>query len=398
MPIKALSDLDVEGRRVFLRVNLDVPLTPARGVADPTRLRDALPTMKHLLDRGVRLVLASPLGAPKGRSTPELSLLPVGAFLAEALGREVLLADEPAGDGARKVVADLREGQIALLENLRFSPGEEANEESFARLLASYGDVYVNDAFASLHRAHASVVAVAKHFGQRATGLQVARELDVLGPLRGDVPRPFVAILGGARVSDKLPLMQALVGRVDALCLGGALANTVLRARGGAMGRSLVEEDKLAVVRDILFRAQQRDVAIWLPRDAVAGAGTRAETGRVVSATHLPEDQASLDIGPETARSFGDVVMRSKTIVWSGPMGVYESEPFAAGTNAVAKALATVTGRGATTVLIGDHTGAAAHRAGVADRVTLVSTGGDAALEYLEGRKLPGLVALETAA
>ncbi len=380
---------------MFLRVDFDVPLTPARGVADPTRIRGSLPTLKHLVERGARVVVGSHLGAPRGRPAPELSLLPIGAFLAEALGREVVLTDEPAGDGARKVVSDLREGEIALLENLRFSPGEEANEESFARALAAYADVYVNDAFSTANRAHASVAAIGRFFKDKAMGLTFADDLAALERLMGEVERPYVAVLGGTQVREKLSVLQTLIGRVDAVCVGGVLGNTLLRAKGGRMGRSVVEEDKLAIARDILTKAQRRDIEIMLPRDVVAGAGTRAESGRVVGGLHIPEDLAALDIGPETARAFGDLITRAKTILWSGPMGVFDAEPFAAGTRAVAKALSIATGRGAFSVVAGTDTAAATHRAGVAEQLSHLSTAGGAALEYLDGRKLPGLAALE---
>jgi phosphoglycerate kinase len=394
MSIKSISDLDLQSRRVFIRVDFNVPLTPARGVADATRIKEALPTIKLAIERGARVVLASHLGRPKGKPNPEFSLLPVAAYLAEVLGREVVLTDEPVGDGARKVIADLREGGVAMLENLRFHPGEEANDETFARALASYADVYINDAFGTAHRAHASTVGMIRFVSARGTGLLMEREVTFLSKLLGEVERPFVAIIGGAKVSDKLGVLENLLGRVDALYIGGAMANTFLKAKGGQLGRSLLEEDKLPLARSFLKKAEERGVQVLLPRDVVAAAGIKAESGKVVTAMTVPEDLAALDIGPETVRAFGEGIARAKTVFWNGPMGVFESEPFAAGTLGVAKALAALSG--ALTVVGGGDSVAAVHRAGVAERLSHISTGGGASLEFLEGKRLPGLAALES--
>jgi phosphoglycerate kinase len=394
MAIKSIADLDIQGRRLFIRVDFNVPLTPARGVADATRIKESLPTIKHAIEKGARVVLASHLGRPKGKPNPEYSLLPVAAYLAEALGKEVVLTDEPVGDGAKKVVADLRDGGVALLENLRFHPGEEANDESFARALASYADVYVNDAFGTAHRAHASTVGMLRMVSAKGMGFLMEREVKFLSRLLGDVERPFVAIIGGAKVSDKIGVLENLLDRVNALYIGGAMANTFLKAKGGQLGRSLLEEDKLALARSFLKKAEDRGVQVALPRDVVAAAGIRAESGKVVSAMNVPEDLAALDIGPESARAFAEGISRARTIFWNGPMGVFESEPFSAGTVAVARALAEA--RQALTVVGGGDSVAAVHRAGVADKITHISTGGGASLELLEGKKLPGLAALET--
>ena len=394
MAISSISDLDLQGRRTFIRVDFNVPLTPARGVADATRIKEALPTIKLAIERGARVVLASHLGRPKGKPNPEFSLLPVAAYLAEVLGREVLLTDEPVGDGAKKVVSDLRDGGVAMLENLRFHPGEEANDESFARALASYADVYVNDAFGTAHRAHASTVGMIKFVSTRGMGLLMEREVKFLSRLLGDVERPFLAIIGGAKVSDKLGVLENLLGRVNAIYIGGAMANTFLKAKGGQLGRSLLEEDKLALARSFLKKAEESAVQVLLPRDVVAAAGTKAASGKVVSAMNVPEDLAALDIGPETVRAFAEGIARARTIFWNGPMGVFESEPFAAGTIGVAKALAAAAG--ALTVVGGGDSVAAVHRAGVAERLSHISTGGGASLEFLEGKRLPGLAALES--
>ena len=393
MSIKTISELDISGRRVFIRVDFNVPLTPAGGIAEDTRIRESLPTIKYAVENGARVVLASHLGRPKGKPDPKYSLLPVAQRLAELLGFEVLLTDEPVGDGARKVVGDLKAGRVALLENLRYAAGEEANDDSFAKGLASYADVYVNDAFGTAHRAHASTVGIAKHVAAKGMGLLMERELKFLGKLLGEVERPFVAIIGGAKVSDKIGVLENLLDRVNQLLVGGAMANTFLKAKGGHLGRSLVEEDKLALARSFLKKAEEANVEVLLPRDAVAAPGTKSESGRVVKASAIPEELAALDIGPETARGFADAIARARTLFWNGPMGVFESEPFAAGTLAVARAVADNPGL---TVVGGGDSVAAVHKCGVAEKITHISTGGGASLEFLEGKTLPGLAALES--
>jgi phosphoglycerate kinase len=397
MAIKTIAELDIAGRRLFIRVDFNVPLTPAGGVADDTRIRESLPTIQHAIDKGARVILASHLGRPKGKPDKKYSLEPVAARLAELLGADVSLTDEPVGDGARKVVNDLKAGGVALLENLRFTPAEEANEEAFARALASYADVYVNDAFGTAHRAHASTVGMTKFVAARGMGLLMEREVKFLGKLLGDVERPFIAIIGGAKVSDKIAVLENLLDRVNQLLVGGAMANTFLKAKGGRLGRSLVEEDKLAIARSFLKKAELAGVDVLLPRDAVAAAGVKAESGRVVQASQIPEDLAALDIGPETARGFADAISRARTIFWNGPMGVFESAPFAAGTFAVAKAIAdSAQTKAVLSVVGGGDSVAAIHKSGVADKITHISTGGGASLEFLEGETLPGLAALET--
>ena len=394
MGIKTISELDIAGRRLFIRVDFNVPLSPEGKVSDDTRIRESLPTIKLAIEKGARVILASHLGRPKGKVDKKYTLEPVAARLAELIGADVTLTDEPVGDGARKVVNDLHAGQVALLENLRFSPAEEANDEAFARALASYADVYVNDAFGTAHRAHASTVGMTKFVSEKGIGLLMEREVKFLGKLLGDVERPFVAIIGGAKVSDKIGVLDNLLGRVDQVLIGGAMANTFLKAKGGKLGRSLVEDDKLALARAFLKKAAEANIDVLLPRDAVAAAGTKSESGRVVQAMAVPEDLAALDIGPETARGFADAIARAKTIFWNGPMGVFESEPFAAGTLAIAQAVAAATG--ALSVVGGGDSVAAVHKSGLADKITHISTGGGASLEFLEGKKLPGLAALES--
>jgi phosphoglycerate kinase len=394
MALKTISELDIAGRRVFIRVDFNVPLNGNGTVSDDTRIRESLPTIKHAIERGARVVLASHLGRPNGKPDKKLSLEPVAARLAELLGVDVALTDEPVGDGARKVVNDLHAGAVALLENLRFSPGEEANDDGFSRALASYTDVYVNDAFGTAHRAHASTVGITKLVADKGIGLLMEREIKFLGRLLGEVERPFVTIIGGSKVSDKIGVLENLLVRVDQLLIGGAMANTFLKAKGGKLGRSLAEDDKLALARAFLRNAEEANVDVLLPRDVVAAAGTKSETGRVVQAMGVPEDLAALDIGPETARGFADAIARAKTIFWNGPMGVFESEPFAAGTLAVAQAVASA--RGALSVVGGGDSVAAIQKSGLADKITHISTGGGASLEFLEGKKLPGLAALES--
>ena len=394
MAPRGIADLDLQGRRVFIRVDFNVPLTPAGGVSNASRIRESLPTISHAIERGGRVVLASHLGRPKGRPKPELSLLPVAAFLAEALGRDVVLADEPAGDGAKKVVYDLRDGGVAMLENLRFAHGEEANDETFARELASYADVYVNDAFSTAHRAHASTAGMVKYVASRGMGLLMEREVKMLGKLVGEVERPFVAVIGGSQVAEKIGLLESLLGRADAVCLGGAMANTFLAAKGTNMGRSLVEPSKLPIARAFLAKAEASGVRILLPCDLVVAEDSKAEAGTVVASGQVPDGQAAFDIGPQTVAEMSAVISRARTVFWNGTMGIFESPAFAAGTLALAKALALV--MGGTTVVAGGDSAAAAERAGVASTITHLSTGGGASLEFIQGKKLPGLAALET--
>jgi phosphoglycerate kinase len=394
MAAKSIADLDLQGRRVFIRVDFNVPLTPAGGVSDATRIRESLPTITHAIERGARVVLASHLGRPKGRIKLECSLLPAAAYLAEALGRDVVLADEPAGDGAKKVVYDLRDGGVAMLENLRFAPGEEANDETFSRALATYADVYVNDAFSTAHRAHASTFGMLKYVASKGMGFLVEREVKMLGKLLGEVERPFVAIIGGAKVTDKIGLLESLLGRADVVCVGGAMANTFLAAKGTSMGSSLYEPSKLPIVRAFLAKAETSGVQIVIPKDLVVANDAKAEAGKIVSASRVPEGQAAVDIGPDSIAEISAVLSRARTVFWNGPMGVSETPAFSAGTLGVAKAMASMIG--GTTIVSGGDSAAAVHRAGVAGSITHISTGGGAALEFIEGKKLPGLAALES--
>jgi phosphoglycerate kinase len=388
-----VEQLPVEGKRVFVRVDLNVPLNKAdRTVSDDSRIRAVLPTIRHLVDRGARIILGSHLGRPDGQVKPELSLEPVAARLAELLDQEVILADEPAGDGARKVVGDLREGQIALLENLRFAPGEEENDDGFARQLASYCDVYVNDAFGTAHRAHASTAGMVRYVSQKGAGYVMAKEIDVLSRLLGDVDRPYLAVVGGAKVSDKIEVLDALLDRVDAIAIGGAMANTFLTAQGKTLGKSKVEADKLPMARNFLRKASEKNCTVHLPTDVVIATGLDAEESRVVTIDTVPGELMALDIGPATVEGYRAAVSRARTVFWNGPMGVFEKPRFAAGTVAVAKAMAE--NKLALTVVGGGDSAAAVVQAGVADRVTHVSTGGGASLEFIQGLELPGIAAL----
>ncbi len=393
MAIKSVEDLAVAGKRVFVRVDLNVPLTADRQVSDDARIRAVLPTIRYLVEQGARVVLGSHLGRPKGEVKPELSLEPVAARLAELLGQEVVLADKPVGDGARKVVSDLRDGQIALLENLRFDPGEEKNDEAFAKTLASYADVYVNDAFGTAHRAHASTVGMVQYVEERGAGYVMKREIDFLSQLLDKPARPYLAVIGGAKVSDKIQVLEALLDRVDGLVIGGAMANTFLVAEGAELGKSRVEEDKLGMARSFLKKAEAKKVRVQLPIDLVVAPGLDAPSGTPVAIDAVPADQMALDIGPQTAAGYADAIAKSRTLFWNGPMGVFEKPPFAAGTLAVAEAFRA--NADALTVVGGGDSAAAVAQAGIADQVSHVSTGGGASLEYIQGITLPGIAALD---
>lgn len=392
LSLRTIRDLNLAGRRVFIRVDFNVPLKDGL-VQDTTRIRETLPTLKYALENGARVVLGSHLGRPKGKPTPAYSLEPVGAKLAEMLGVEVLFTDDCLSEAAGKIVADLREGQVALLENLRFHPGEEKDDESFARSLAKLGDVYVNDAFGAAHRAHASVSALPRLFKDRGIGLLMEREVESLEKLRSAAPRPFVAVLGGAKVSDKLGVLDVLIERVDALLIGGAMGNTFLAARGIDMGKSRIEEDRLPLARSIIQRAEERGIQLLLPQDVVVAASLDADSGVAVPATQVPPDAMALDIGPRTVEAFGRVILGAKSMFWNGPMGLFEKPAFARGSFAIAQHGADC--RGFTVVGGGDSV-AAVNQAGLADRYGHVSTGGGASLEYLEGRTLPGLEAVRS--
>jgi phosphoglycerate kinase len=392
--IKHVQDLAIGGKRVFARVDFNVPLDKAtKKITDDSRITATLPTLKYLIEKGARIVLGSHLGRPDGHVKPELSLEPVAARLAELLSIDVVLADEVVGDGARKVVNDLRDGQVALLENLRFDPGEEDNDEQLARTLASYCDVYVNDAFGTAHRAHASTAGMAKFVAEKAAGFVMAKEIEFLSRLLGDVDRPYTAVLGGAKVSDKIEVLDALLERVNSIVIGGAMANTFLASQGRNLGKSKIEKEKLPNARDFLRRAQEKLVTVYLPVDVVVAGGLDdGDNAKVVSLDAIGADQMALDIGPATVENFKKVLTEARTVFWNGPMGVFEKPKFAAGTVAVAKTLAD--NKLALSVVGGGDSAAAVAQAGLADKVTHVSTGGGASLEFVQGLDLPGIAAL----
>jgi phosphoglycerate kinase len=390
--LRTLNDVDVTGRTVFLRVDFNVPLDGTT-ITDDTRIRAALPTIQNIQERGGRVVLASHLGRPKGKKKSEFSLEPAAARLAEILRTEVLLADDCIGDGARKVVTDLREGQVAMLENLRFHPEEEADDELFARELGKLCDVYVNDAFGCSHRAHASVHALAKLMPQRAAGLLVQKEVAALEKLRGNPEKPYVAVLGGAKVSDKIEVIEVLMGLVDELLIGGAMANTFLAAQGLDVGKSRVEEDKLALARTLLIKARERNIQLLLPVDVLVADSLKATKGNATDVNAIGASEMALDIGPRTVKAYGERLRRAKSVFWNGPMGLFENPAFAEGSFGVARAMADCTGF---TVVGGGDSVAAVQVAGLTERYTHVSTGGGASLELLEGKKLPGVEVLRS--
>ncbi len=389
MALKTLDGVDVSGKRVVVRVDFNVPIENGE-IQDDTRIRAALPTLRRLLDGGASLILISHMGRPKGKVNPEMSLRPVAQRLSGMLGRPVILADDVVGEDAHEKAANLKSGEVLLLENVRFEPGEEKNDDRLARELAGYGDLYVNDAFGAAHRAHASTAGIASHLPSYAGDLMVT-EMKALGALTGAPARPFIAILGGAKVSDKIGVIENLLSLVDAVLLGGGMANTFLLAEGKAVGDSLVEEDFLEMANDVISRAEDTGVDLLLPIDVVAARGMDGEAA-TIDADAIPDDWAAFDIGPRTIQNYSSVISGAKTVFWNGPMGVFELPRFANGTLGIAKAIAE---SGAFSVVGGGDSVSAIEQSGLADKISHISTGGGASLEFIEGRELPGISALD---
>lgn len=388
----SIADLDLAGKRVFMRVDFNVPIENGK-VSDDTRIVASLPTIKYALEHGARLVLASHLGRPKGKVDPKYSLRPVAARLGELLGRNVPLAPDCAGHEAEAMVDSLNDGDLLLLENLRFHIGEEKNEPDFAKCLGQLADVYVDDAFGAAHRAHASTEGITHCVSKSAAGFLMQKELRFLGQALQQPERPFVVLLGGAKVSDKIPVIENLLKSADCILIGGAMAYTILKSEGIDVGQSLVEDDKLELARDLVSKAKARGVDLLLPTDNVV-IDKNAEGNpepRTCSVKEIGPTEAGLDIGPETVKRYTDRLRDAKTILWNGPMGVFERPPFDRGTRAIAEAVAASNG---TTIVGGGDSVAAVSEAGVADRITHMCTGGGASLEFLAGKALPGVGAL----
>ena len=391
MSKKTVRDIDLKNKRVLVRVDFNVPQDDAGKITDDSRIVGALPTIRYLVEQQAKVVLMSHLGRPKGEVNMKYSLAPAAERLSELLGQPVKMAKDVIGPDADQVVAGLKAGEVCLLENLRFHKEEEKNAPEFAKKLASYGDIYVNDAFGTAHRAHASTEGVA-HYLPAVSGFLIEKELQFLGKALEDPERPFVAILGGAKVSDKIGVINNLLEKVDVLIIGGGMAFTFAKAQGGEIGKSLLEADRLDYAREMIEKAKRKGVQLLLPVDTVAAdAFSNDAKIEVVPTEKIPEGYMGLDIGPKAQQAFADAIRSAKTVVWNGPMGVFEMSNFAKGTQAVAKALAE---SGATTIIGGGDSAAAVVQLGYGDKMSHISTGGGASLEYLEGLVLPGVAAL----
>jgi phosphoglycerate kinase len=387
-----VKDLDLQGKKVFCRVDFNVPLDDQGRITDDTRIAASLPTLRYIIEQGGRLILASHLGRPKAAPNPKYSLAPVAPHLSKLLGKPVAMAKDCIGPEVEQLASGLRNGDILLLENVRFHAGEEKNDPAFCRQLAALADLYVNDAFGTAHRAHASTEGVARLLSPAVAGFLMEKEIRYLGGALAEPRRPFVAILGGAKVSDKILVIENLLAKVDALVIGGGMAYTFLRAQGHEVGKSLVEADKIELAGELLAKAAQRGVRLLLPQDHVIAREFKADAEhRVCTNTDFPADWMGLDIGPQTAELFAGLLKNAGTVVWNGPMGVFEFPAFAQGTFAVARALAD---SDALSIIGGGDSVAAVNQSGLDDRMTHISTGGGASLEFLEGKELPGIAAL----
>ncbi len=390
---KTIRDVNVEGKRVFVRCDFNVPLDENGKITDENRIQGALPTIKYLLDHGAKVVLASHLGRPKNGPEAKFSLKPVAERLNELLGGKVTMANDVIGEDAQAKVAALKNGEAVLLENVRFHKEEEKNDPEFAKKLASFADIFVNDAFGTAHRAHASTEGISHFVKTSVAGFLIEKELEVMGGALSDPKRPFVAILGGAKVSDKIGVINNLIEKVDKLVIGGAMAYTFIVAKGGKVGMSKLEADKVDLAKELLEKAKTKGVELYLPVDTVIAQEFKADAeSKVCETMAIPDGWEGLDIGPKTAELFAGVIKTAKTVIWNGPMGVFEFPKFAVGTKAVAQALAD--NPEAITIIGGGDSAAAIEQLGYADKVTHISTGGGASLEFLEGKVLPGIACL----
>ncbi|MBS4178426.1 phosphoglycerate kinase [Lederbergia citrea] len=392
MEKQSIKDVDVKGKRVFCRVDFNVPMSEGK-VTDDTRIRAALPTIQYLSEQGAVVILASHLGRPKGEVKEELRLTPVAKRLGELLGKDVKKADEAFGDTVKDQVSSLQDGDIILLENVRFYPGEEKNDPDLAKAFAELADVYVNDAFGAAHRAHASTEGIAKYLPSVA-GFLMEKELEVLGKALSNPERPFTAIIGGAKVKDKIGVIEHLLDKVDNLIIGGGLAYTFIKSQGHEVGKSLLEEDKIELAQSFIEKAKEKGVKFYMPVDVtIADDFSENANTKTVSVEEIPADWEALDIGPKTREIYKGVIQESKLVIWNGPMGVFELKPFAHGTKAVAEALAEA--KDTYSVIGGGDSAAAVEQFGLADQMSHISTGGGASLEFMEGKTLPGVAALD---
>lgn len=390
----SLNDVDVKGKKVLMRVDFNVPIIDGK-ITDDNRIVQALPSIKHVIEAGGLLILTSHLGRPKGEPNPEFSLKPVAEHLASLLDTKVHFAEDCIGEKATSVISEADFGEIVVLENVRFHKEETDNDEEFSKQLASHAEVFINDAFGSSHRAHASVAGVTRYLQPAASGYLLDKEIKYLSDSVNDPNRPFVAILGGAKVSDKIPVIENLINKVDTIIIGGGMAYTFLVANGKTVGKSLLQEEMIPMAKKLMETAKEKGVNLMLPFDfVIADDFSNDANQEVVDEDNIKDGWEALDIGPQSAISFGNIIKNAKTVLWNGPMGVFEMPSFAEGTNAVAEALAEATTFGATTIIGGGDSASAIKNAGLSDQVSHVSTGGGASLEYLEGKDLPGVTAL----
>lgn len=395
MQKKTLSDISCTGKRVLMRVDFNVPLDESRSITNDKRIIEALPSIRQVLESGGRLILMSHLGRPKGQVAEEFSLAPVAQRLSELLDTNVVMAGDCIGTEVMQQALHLQDGEVMLLENLRFHPGEEKNDPEFARELASMGEIYVNDAFGTAHRAHASTEGICHFMPVSVAGFLMEKELRYLGQSLDNPERPFLAILGGAKISGKIDVLENLLDKVDTVLVGGAMIFTFFKAQGIDTGKSLVEEDRIELAKRLLDKAREKNVRMLLPQDVVAATEFSADAAtKTVDINSIPADMMGLDIGPQTVATYAKEILNAKTIVWNGPMGVFEIEKFSHGTIAIAQAMADATAKGTITIVGGGDSAAAVMKAGLGSAMTHISTGGGASLEFMEGKELPGIAAL----